>query len=103
MERGGYVYIMTNKYHTTYYVGVTSSLFNRVQEHKDKVYYKSFTKRYNLVKLVYFETFDDIEVAITREKQIKGGSRRKKIMLIEKFNPEWKDLAGTPEELEQFD
>ncbi|HEY9114362.1 MAG TPA: GIY-YIG nuclease family protein, partial [Bacteroidales bacterium] len=71
MERGGYIYIMTNKYNTTLYVGLTSNLRNRVYQHKTKQYSNSFTARYNLDKLVYFEPFMFIEEAIEREKQIK--------------------------------
>ena len=92
MERGGAVYIMTNKNNTTLYVGVTSDLISRVYEHKEKKYPRSFTARYNLNKLVYFETFHRIEEAIKREKQIKGGSRQKKLNLIMSINPQWSDL-----------
>jgi putative endonuclease len=92
MVRGGCIYIMTNKHHTTFYVGVTSDLYSRVTEHREKTYPKSFTTRYNLSKLVYYEAFSSIEEAITREKQIKGGSRAAKIKLIKFMNPEWKDL-----------
>jgi putative endonuclease len=92
MQRGGSVYILTNANHTTLYVGVTANLIARVQEHRDKKHPNSFTAKYNLTKLVYFETFHSIEEAIVREKQIKGGSRKKKEALINSFNPEWKDL-----------
>jgi putative endonuclease len=92
MERGGAVYIMANKNNTTLYVGVTSNLVSRIYEHKEKVYPKSFTAKYNLNKLVYFEGFHSIEEAIAREKQIKGGSRKKKVQLIKSTNPLWKDL-----------
>ncbi|HCW09080.1 MAG TPA: hypothetical protein DGG95_17115 [Cytophagales bacterium] len=92
MTRGGSVYIMTNEHHTTFYVGVTANLPGRVIEHKENYYPKSFTARYNLHKLVYHESFSTIEEAIDREKQIKGGSRQKKIDLINSMNPEWKDL-----------
>jgi putative endonuclease len=92
MKKGGCIYIMTNERHTTLYVGVTSDLYNRVVEHKEKKYPKSFTARYNLIKLVYFETFNSIEEAIAREKQIKGGSRKAKEKLIQSMNPNWKDL-----------
>ena len=83
---------MTNKHHTTIYVGVTSDLVSRILEHREGVYPKSFTARYNLHKLVYFEKFSSIEEAIDREKQLKGGSRQKKIDLIKGMNPDWKDL-----------
>ena len=74
------------------YTGVTSDLEQRVYEHKNKLV-KGFTSRYNINKLVYFEEFGDVNEAISREKQIKAGSRKKKIALIEKHNPEWKDLS----------
>ncbi|MBV6647057.1 MAG: GIY-YIG nuclease family protein [Cyclobacteriaceae bacterium] len=92
MEKGGAVYIMTNRHHAVYYTGVTSNLFSRVQEHKDKVYPKSFTAKYNADKLVYFEPFHSIEEAIQREKQIKKYRREKKLALIKAMNPTWKDL-----------
>jgi len=86
-----YVYIMTNKRNKVLYTGITSDLKNRIWEHKEKVI-KGFTKKYNIDKLVYFEIFNDPENAILREKQIKAGSRYKKIELIKGINPEWKDL-----------
>jgi putative endonuclease len=92
MTRGGCVYIITNKHHTTLYTGVTADLFSRIAEHKEKSDPKSFTARYNLNKLVYYQRFLSIEEAIEREKQIKGGSRQKKMDLINRMNPEWKDL-----------
>ncbi len=92
MKREGYIYIMTNKHNTTLYIGVTSDLINRVFEHKNKVYPSSFTARYNLSKLVYFEEYNSIEDAIHREKQLKAGSRDKKVNLINNFNPTWIDL-----------
>lgn len=92
MEKGGAIYILTNKNNTVLYIGVTSDLYSRVYEHKTKLYPKSFTARYNIDKLVYFEAFHDIEEAINREKQLKAGSRAKKIKLIKSINPEWKDL-----------
>ena len=82
---------MTNKGNRVLYTGVTSNLFKRVAEHKDKIG-SSFTSSYNVTKLVYFEEFNIMEEAIAREKQIKGGSRQKKIDLINNKNPEWKDL-----------
>jgi len=91
-EKHYYVYIATNNWNTTLYVGVTSNLARRTWEHKTKAV-KGFTKKYNINKLVYYEIFDNPEDAIMREKQIKGGSRRKKIELIEKENPGWKDLS----------
>jgi len=86
------VYILTNKNHTVLYTGVTSNLGLRVEQHKTKSNQKSFTARYNVDLLVYYEQFFDIGEAIEREKQIKAGSRQKKIDLINSFNREWKDL-----------
>lgn len=91
MAKGGYIYILTNKNNTTLYVGVTSNLFNRIYEHKNKIY-KGFTAKYNLDKLVYFECFTSIEDAIAREKQLKGGSRKVKEELINKLNSSWEEL-----------
>ena len=82
---------MTNKNNAVLYTGVTNDLKRRAYEHKEKLV-DGFTKKYNIVKLVYYEVFSDIENAILREKQIKGGSRTKKIELIENMNEEWKDL-----------
>jgi putative endonuclease len=82
---------MTNQHNTVLYTGVTSDLKKRVYEHKSKLV-DGFTKRYNITNLVYFEIFDDPENAIKREKQIKGGSRKKKIDLIESKNRDWDDL-----------
>ena len=76
-----YVYILTNNWNTVLYVGVTSNLVKRVWEHKQK-FIKSFTQRYNITKLVYYENFQNIEEAIKREKQLKGGSHNQKIILI---------------------
>ena len=87
----GYIYILTNKNNTTLYTGVTNDLKRRIYEHKEKLV-DGFTKRYNITKLVYYELFDNIEYAILREKQLKGGSRLKKKNLIDKFNPDWEDL-----------
>ena len=91
MEKGGAVYIMTNKKNTVLYTGVTSDLLKRVYSHKHKLV-PGFTSKYQIRKLVYFEIFEDAYRAIAREKQIKGGSRAKKEALIAAFNPEWKDL-----------
>ncbi len=92
MVRGGCIYIMTNKHHTTLYIGVTADLVARVQEHKEKSDPRSFTAKYNLVELAYFELLPGIEEAIAREKQLKGGSRKNKIDLINRMNPGWIDL-----------
>ena len=83
---------MTNERHTTLYIGVTSDLFSRVLEHKERKYPKSFTARYNLIKLIYYESFYSIDEAIAREKQLKSGSRATKEKLISRINPEWLDL-----------
>ena len=90
-KKSYYVYIMTNQNNSVLYTGVTNDLGRRVMEHK-KGQGSEFTRRYNVEKLVYFEKGDQIEEAILREKQIKGGSRQDKIDLIEEINPEWKDL-----------
>lgn len=82
---------MTNKYNKVLYTGVTNDLIRRVYEHKNKLT-EGFTKKYNIVKLVYYEIFEDSYNAIVREKQIKAGSRRKKIDLINSMNKEWRDL-----------
>ncbi|MBV5312541.1 MAG: GIY-YIG nuclease family protein [Prolixibacteraceae bacterium] len=95
MERGGYIYILTNKNHTVLYTGVTSDLGKRLYEHRNGFYKDSFTSRYNVTKLVYFEEFLSIEDAIYREKQIKAGSRQKKLDLINKLNPDWNDLSSS--------
>jgi len=89
----GYIYILTNKNNTTLYVGVTANLIARIEQHQQKVNPKSFTARYNLNKLVYYEAFQMIGDAIAREKQIKAGSRAKKIALIEKNNANWADIT----------
>ena len=91
MEKQAYIYFMSNRYNKVLYVGITSNLIKRVWEHKNKVV-DGFTKRYNLYKLVYYEIYDDIETAINREKQIKSWPRKKKIVLINAFNPSWDDL-----------
>jgi len=88
-----YVYMMTNKINSVIYTGVTNDLKRRVYEHKEKLV-DGFAKKYNIAKLVYYEVFEDIKNAILREKQIKGGSRHKKIELINSMNKEWRDLHG---------
>ncbi len=85
------VYIMTNAHHTVLYTGVTNNLARRVYEHKRGLG-GAFTKKYNVNKLVYYEVGDNVYSVIAREKQIKGGSRKKKVALIDNLNPEWKDL-----------
>ena len=91
MPRTGYVYILTNKCNRVLYTGVTSNLIRRIYEHREKLN-EGFTKRYNVYKLVYYEIFTDIYMAIAREKQIKAGSRAKKLELINRFNHDWRDL-----------
>lgn len=88
----GFIYIVTNNNNTTLYIGVTSNLPKRILEHKEKRYENSFSARYNLDKLVYFEQFQMIGDAIGREKQLKAGNRATKLNLINNFNPDWKDL-----------
>ncbi len=86
------VCIATNKSNRVLYTGVTNDLRRRIYEHKYKLV-KGFTSRYNIMKLVYYDMTEDVHAAINREKQIKAGSRKKKIDLIEGMNPEWRDLA----------
>jgi putative endonuclease len=95
MHQYGYCYIMTNVHNKVLYCGATTDLHKRVQEHKNGLFANSFTSRYNIVKLVYFESFPIAKDAFDREKQIKAGSRKKKMELIESINPEWKDLFDT--------
>jgi len=94
MSKKGYIYIITNYQNTTLYIGVTSNLYKRIWEHKNKVA-DGFSKKYNLKKLVYYEIADDIVTALNREKYLKGKSRQYKINLIESINKEWKDLYDT--------
>lgn len=84
---------MTNKGNTVLYTGVTSQLQRRAYEHREKLA-NGFTKKYNIGKLVYYEVFEDVENAILREKQIKAGSRQKKIELVNTVNSQWRDLYG---------
>ncbi|MFC1911101.1 GIY-YIG nuclease family protein [Chloroflexota bacterium] len=91
VSRQYYVHIMTNKRNNVLYVGVTSDLVRRVYDHREKLA-DGFTKKYNIVKLVYYEVLEDIENAILREKQIKAGPRRKKVRLVNDMNSEWRDL-----------
>ena len=90
-----WTYITTNKYNKVLYTGVTSNLKSRTESHKTKKYSKSFTAKYNADKLVWFQEFNSIIDARDREKQIKAGSRAKKLKLIKDMNPEWKDLYKT--------
>ena len=91
MRKQYYVYIMTNQHNTVLYTGMTNDLRRRTYEHRTGRG-GGFTSRYNIVKLVYYEVTEDVNTAIAREKQIKGGSRQKKIDLIEAMNPQWRDL-----------
>ena len=91
MNRQPAVYLLTNRPNGTLYTGVTSDLPKRVWQHKNKIT-KGFSAKYNLTRLVYFELVEDMYQAITREKQIKAGSRKAKIKLIESINPTWSDL-----------
>ena len=93
MKRGGAVYMLTNKNNTTIYTGVTSDLLKRLYEHRTGKFKYNFSNWYNLYKLVYYEGFNRIEEAIAREKQIKGGNRAKKEILINSINPDWRDLS----------
>ena len=86
-----YTYILTNYTNTTLYTGITNDLLKRVYQHKNKQV-DGFSNKYNINKLVYFEDYEDVYKAITREKQIKAGSRAKKIKLINCMNPDWIDL-----------
>ena len=87
-----YVYILSNNHKNVIYTGVTNDLIRRVYEHKNHLDKGSFTSRYNVENLVYYETTTDIDSAITREKQIKGWNRKRKEKLIEANNPDWNDL-----------
>ena len=89
--KSSYVYILSDANNKILYTGVTSDLLKRVWEHKNHVV-EGFTQKYNVTKLVYYEEGEDIYSAISREKQIKGKLRKKKIALIEKVNPDWRDL-----------
>ena len=90
-NRNYFVYINTNKTHNVFYIGVTNNILNRNNQHKNQGDKISFTAKYNVNKLAWYETFYNIYDAISREKQIKGGSRKKKI--ANKLNPMWKDLT----------
>lgn len=93
MEENYYVYLLTNRSRTLY-IGMTNSLLSRIEQHKQRQV-PGFTRRYNIDKLVYYETFSEVLDALAREKQLKGWSRKKKIALIESSNPDWDDLAAT--------
>ena len=90
-ENTYYIYILTNNSNGTLYIGVTNNLVRRIYEHKSK-YVDSFSKKYSLKKLVYYEIYDDVQIAIAREKYLKKARRDYKLNLINNFNPEWSDL-----------
>ncbi len=91
MEKNYYIYLLTNSNLNVLYIGITNDLIRRIYEHKHKLQ-NGFTYRYNVDRLVYFEIFTEVHLAIEREKQIKGWSRKKKDMLVNRSNPQWKDL-----------
>jgi len=86
-----YVYIMTNRRNTVLYTGVTNDLKRRVYEHKEKMA-DGFTRKYNITKLVYYEVCEEVQSAISREKQLKAGPRQRKVELVNGMNREWRDL-----------
>jgi putative endonuclease len=88
-----YVYILQSSSRRALYIGMTNNLHKRVFQHKTHRF-EGFTDRYNAVRLVYWESFDDVHKAINREKQLKGWRREKKLWLIARFNPGWKDLGS---------
>ena len=94
MQKGGWVYIMSNRRNGTLYLGVTSSLSHRAWQHREALL-EGFTKTYGLTRLVYYEWFDDIRLAIQRERNMKHWSRAWKVRLIHGMNPEWDDLYET--------
>jgi len=94
MEKLPAIYIMANKRNGTLYIGVTSNLVQRVYQHQNSLT-PGFTQRYDCRHLVYYELYEDMAHAIAREKQLKGGSRKKKIALVESMNPEWNDLYSS--------
>ena len=91
---GGYVYIMCSLNNSTLYVRITSNLPSKVYQHKTRMYPNSFTSKYNCKKLIYYKFFETIIEAIAEEKRIKGGSRKKKEILIKNMKPEWNDLMN---------
>ncbi|MCQ2351348.1 MAG: GIY-YIG nuclease family protein [Paludibacteraceae bacterium] len=92
MHKGGYIYILTNYTRTTLYIGVTNDIARRILEHKNHIFHNSFTDKYNVELCIYYESFNTIEEAICREKEIKKWSRQKKENLINSLNPEWKEI-----------
>ena len=98
MKHGGWVYIITNKWHTVLYAGITASLSRRIMQHQEKMNPKSFTAKYNCDVLVYYRGYHSIEEAIAEETRIKGLSRKKKIILVTAMNPLCKDMYPNVEE-----
>ena len=94
MKKSGYVYIMTNKHKTTLYIGVSNNLIRRFYEHKKHIIKNSFTDKYNLEYCIYYEEFTYFDLAIKREKELKTWNRQKKEELINRINPEWKELVN---------
>lgn len=92
MSEKHYLYIITNKNEGVFYIGITNNLKRRIYQHKNKVHKSTFSARYNLDKLVYFEIFDSKDEALLREARMKKWNREWKINIIKSFNPEWKDL-----------
>jgi putative endonuclease len=92
MPKKYWIYIATNQRNTVLYTGITNNIARRIYEHKNKIT-KGFTSKYNIDKLIYIEEYSDPEEAIAREKQIKAGSQKNKIQLIEKLNPQWRNLS----------
>lgn len=90
--RNYFVYILTNKYNTVFYTGITNNLGKRVWEHKNKII-EGFTSKYNIYKLIYYEVFENPYEAILREKQIKNYRREKKLSLVRKLNPKLNELG----------
>ena len=94
MEKGGFIYILTNKHKTVLYIGVTNDLPRRIYEHKHHIFANSFTSKYNVETCIYYEEYNDIMTAIAREKVLKKWNRLKKETLINAKNPEWKELVN---------
>ena len=92
LGKGGCVYILTNNHNTVLYVGVTSDLYSRIIQHKEKYFKNSFTDKYNCTKLVFYRFYESIEEVIIEEKKLKAGNRQKKINLILSLNENWEDL-----------
>jgi len=92
MQKGGVVYILSSPNRSVLYIGVTSDLYKRMVEHREKVNSNSFTAKYNCINLVYYAAFDRIEEAIAEEKRLKGGGRKQKDDLVNSMNAEWQDL-----------